>query len=214
MKRVRFFLATGHSEKSQGAAYHGTTEWQVTNEIVSNIKGSNFVIVPDGTIAQKVAFLEKYMQEGDIFIDLHLDAERSRTRRGSMIYFDHENDKGFDNASKIIKAYCDGSGQKLNSITSEFYSRFRYLGVISNGKKFKSQRFVLELGFLSNFDDLAFVRKHALKGIYAIDNEFNFSAIKALQKRIIALSRAARNYPRLKGFLNKMILKLKLMLKR
>jgi hypothetical protein len=164
-------------------------------------------MIPTGNIFKKVAYLIEEMQDGDIAIDIHLNAP-GKDNDGAMCYYLGGNDGSRLQATKILNNYCFGAKQKNNGVKPDTASRFKRLGFIRDLQKPELMRnaFIIELGFISNVEDLRDVRSNAQEGFKKIFEVFILGPErKRLADQIHRLKQAMANNPSLK---NKLMLTL------
>ena len=228
----------GYGEKKDPGAVadDGTTERSIAKAVCQNLvaelgeKAISIGIENDLTLSEKIIEVnaecnaQQLNFKNSLLISVHVDWRGASEGVGAYYYGDYRPSQHF---AQLVINEVSKIGSRIKKFNRpDTSSRFGRLGIIRDTRPLTM---LLEIGSLradSNQNDglellktergQRNIAKYAAVGIRkfanwqedAIDNEFNFSAIKALQKRIIALSRASRKYPRLKSFLNKMIKKL------
>ncbi len=71
------YVSAGHHEKAQGASYNGVTEYSLTTvwaDKIAKLLNDNAVRVPNGTLRQKVSFINDQAKPGDIAIEIHFNS--------------------------------------------------------------------------------------------------------------------------------------------
>jgi hypothetical protein len=198
------YLIVGHHSKIQGASYNGTSEWRAVNGIFRNVYMYSHVklILNGGSIAEKNKTINARMQPEDICIECHMNAP-GENNTGAMIYYHNDNPDARSMATRILDLYCKGASQRQTRVLSDTASRFKRLGMI-RGMKYRNRSFILELGFISNLEDLKFCKSNAHHGLnYLINNLTPRNEKLLLKQKIERLQQAIENNPPLADNLTK-----------
>lgn len=71
------YISSGHHEKAQGAKFNDVTEYHFTTEWADLLsKLIDCVRVPNGTLSNKVAFINDSAEKGDIAIEIHFNSAK------------------------------------------------------------------------------------------------------------------------------------------
>ena len=183
---MTIWISDGHDPKVQGASYNGATEWSFVDSVTDKIKGwSDLVVVPDGTLKQKVDWVNDRIQPGDIYIDIHLDLSK-----GSMIFTHPQSNRIV--ANKIIKAYTDFIGIRNKGSYPDWMSQHKSLYVCQWTKN--KSGYVLELGSIKDLEEFKIIQKFAYGGILQIYKVLCPGAQKdVLRKKLGEIRKAMNN---------------------
>lgn len=164
---MKLFLSVGHSGGKVGAAAWGTTEFSECEKIaraaaklISPIIGNNLIMVPiEFDIMERCAFINAQCAPDDIAIELHMDSGTTKSS-GCGLYYGNEKAKKI--ANQIMQNYKTEMGIPLRFFDKHTDSRFGQIGIV---KHTKCDTYLIELGFISNKDELELMRKKSSTAI-------------------------------------------------
>jgi DnaJ-class molecular chaperone len=182
----KLYISDGHNPKAQGACYNQWCEWSFVDSVTNKLKGwSDLVVVPDGTLKEKVDWVNDRIQPGDIYIDIHLDLSK-----GSMIFTHPQSNRII--ANKIIKAYTDFIGIRNKGSYPDWMSQHKSLYVCQWTKN--KSGYVLELGSIKDLEEFKIIQKFAYGGILQIYKVMCPNAQKdVLRKKLGEIRKAMNN---------------------
>lgn len=192
------YLSVGHSGNKVGAVANGTTEFQECAKIADAVvkqANSSIVLVPTTLdILPRIKWINEHAKESDVLIELHMDSA-SPTARGATVFYYAGSEVGQREGQRIGKLYSDATGIKLRGVLGDTNTRHGRLGIVRDTKPLA---FLVELGFISNVDDLALVREKAAKGVLAMFDSHKTE--EAPQDRIADWALDAFSRAQKKGF--------------
>ena len=206
---MKIYLSAGHNPRAKGASYHKTSEYEEISKILSTISHPDVVIVPTGSIQQKVKWVNRRMKAEDVCIEFHMDAPGESSY--STLFYYGGSKIAMDLGAKILAkytSYMDKSGR----LKADTTSRFGRLGIIRD-MKYKERCFLLELGFISNYVDLVRMQNYSSEAIYEIVNMLSPNTLKkSLQAKLRKMRVLLKKYPSIRSHCERLIQKLKKLL--
>lgn len=169
------FLSCGHNlgkntpfsiYRDSGATGNGTTEYAEVKKVVakvatSGIPGVRFVIVPEGlNLSQRIAYINKNSVDGDVCLEFHLDAGPA-TARGTSTWYMTGSKYAADKGKLFLAEYTNVTGLPSRHVRPDIENRLKRLAFVQDTKPLA---LLLELGFVTNSQDLGIIRE---KGAYA-----------------------------------------------
>lgn len=148
-------LSLGHGGGDGGARANGTTENAEVTKVAEQAQkilatqGVQIVLVPDGTLAQRIKWINSNKIE--MVIELHLDSAPGASGC-TLFYYDGFNQVR-DSGKPLLDTYSQYSGIKSRGMKPDSSTRHGRLGIIRDTKP---TAYLLELGFIQN--DLETVR--------------------------------------------------------
>lgn len=149
------------------------TEYDVVQSIIwdflskyPTVAGQKVIQIPTKlNITQRLKWLKANAVEGrDTVIELHMDAGIIGKSTGSMAYYRTGNHWAEDEVKQFMVGYSSASGIPTKRVVESKTSRFGKLGIIDDSNVFT---FLVEMGFITNVEDLKKVRKNGAKAIKA-----------------------------------------------
>jgi len=174
----RLFLDVGHGPGNgkhgmfdPGAGAFGRTEYGLALQVVREVErlgvpGTELVIAPDVALIDLVKYLNKEMTDGDVLFSIHLNSATSPLATGSEVLIAltspeirraqalvicrelHETLNIRDRGLKFDVESVKGAGRGLPILRNVF-----------------GPAFLLELGFISNTNDVMAIEAHGAKAI-------------------------------------------------
>lgn len=168
---MKLFISVGHSGGKVGAAAWGTTEFMECESISRSLErtlrplmGENLVMVPiEFDILPRCTFINAQATANDIAIELHMDSGTGKST-GCGIFYGEEHER--DLAEQIIEGYTSHINIPKRFVTVHTKSRFGRLGIIADTKKCTT--FLIELGFISNKEELAKMKAESASALISI----------------------------------------------
>jgi len=163
------YVSSGHSKFDSGAVANNTTEYKevkrICNDIVSYLKDSYEVKHIDDSLSSTISLLLGTMKVSDIAIECHLDSSlQNPTATGATLFYNATRPEDIQFGERFLNSYCTQMGMRNRGVLPDTKSRFGKLGFVRTGKSY-----LLELGFISNIEDLEKVRS---KGAISFTNAF------------------------------------------
>lgn len=162
------YIVAGHGGgNDKGAIANGTTEAAVNEEVlkqlISDYPGT-FEAVPFGLVLEdKIRWLQVRVKEGDEVLSLHMNAA-SPGAHGAEVYYLEGNKSARAYAEQYCEMYCEHTGLWNRGAKADSTTRHKRLGIIRDTKA-RNRAFLLEMGFLTNAEDLEAVQRKAVKAI-------------------------------------------------
>lgn len=174
MARKRLLLSTGHSGPGMdpGAVAGNITEHNTARAIVVAMKEILDFHVDVDTIlsgyklSEKIALVNK--KKPDFSIELHLDAGPKTAEGASIFFYDGEEEQK-KRAEKILDTYCKKTTIKKRKALGDTSSNHGRLGFV---RDIENESYLIELGFISNNEDLQLVQKYAAYALSVAILEF------------------------------------------
>lgn len=177
---VKIALSIGHNfalengkNPDEWAVSNGTTEAKTTQSIINALISGmcyeryEFVKIPEKlTIRQRQNWLKENAKNIDAFLELHLDSATAGAT-GSTVFYTAGYDWAKEQAIKFAEAYSRKLGLKNRWAKPDTATRHGQLGVLRSGSSAGIPSWLVELGFISNSDDLARIRRDGVAGIIA-----------------------------------------------
>lgn len=165
---MKVFISLGHGGEV-GAMANGTNEHAEVVAVANKIKQYlpvipfEVVFVPyEYNLEQRIKFVNQTGTKDDYLLELHMNASGSMRTRGSEVYYY----AGYPNlqmiAAKIAENYSVFSKTMNAGPKKDTEVRFGRLGIIRDTKPIA---FLIEMGYITNVDDLMLVRE---KSAYAV----------------------------------------------
>lgn len=164
-------VSVGHSGEV-GATANGTTEFAECNKIVNAVKeklalyenAPRVLYVPTNIkLTPRIAWINARVKPTDKLIEVHMDSGNVNSS-GSMAYFYGGSGESKEQADEILNVYCATTGIPNNQEKPDTQSRFNRLGIIRDTKCWA---WLLEMGFITNPNELAVMRAKAADGVVA-----------------------------------------------
>lgn len=160
-----FFLDAGHTQgKDPGACANGTTEHAEMAALVTRLgpiladQGFVVHILPFTlTLPQKIGYVNRRAAAEDLLLSLHLNSAGPKAT-GSEIYYYGGEDKSLAYARLLEKELEKESDLPVRGVYADTSTRFKRLGIIRDTLPWA---FLLEVGFITNAGDLAWVRERS-----------------------------------------------------
>lgn len=190
---MKVYLSAGHSGGEVGAVANGTNEEteckRIVEEAIEICQKAGFKTVykvpTDLKLASRINWINTNIPVGDtLVIDVHMNSA-SALAKGAEYYFFRGNDYAQRTASNQLKQWCKDTGIASRGIFPDTDTRHGRLGIIADTKPFV---LLLEMGFITNTDDLEKVRKKAAR---ALANQ----AILFLNDRLLSMGEEPRLVP-------------------
>jgi len=159
------YISIGHGshDTDPGACANGTTEYKECLRIGQHVTGyTDIKLVPVNlTLKERIQWVKTHLTPVDTVIELHMNAANP-VAQGSDIFYRTEDKASGQLAQRILHMYCRESGIRERMTLGDTQSRFGRLGII---RDVPCQAFLIELGFLTNENDLNIVRSKAEKAL-------------------------------------------------
>lgn len=164
-KQGNLYVAIGHGNygSDPGACANGTTEYKECLRIGQHVTGyTDIKLVPINlSLKERIQWVRKNLTPLDTLIELHMNAA-APAAQGSDIFYRTEDKNAGQLAQRILHMYCRESGIKERLVIGDTNSRHGRLGII---RDVQCQSFLIELGFLTNENDLNSVRAKAERAL-------------------------------------------------
>lgn len=162
------YLSAGHATNDPGAVSNNTTEFTVTKTIAETLWSRNktmIKLVPVGiTLKQRIGWLNTHSTSNDFLIELHMNSG-NEVAHGAEMYFRANSESDRQLAQKYIDSYCDSSKIWNRGVHADTSTRHKRLGIL---RDVKPRGLLLEMGFITNLEDLELVLKNAVNGLEAM----------------------------------------------
>lgn len=155
--------------EDKGASGNGTTEFDVTKAIIDEvvrigIPGVNIVKVPELlNLEERIKWVNgqfaKYPEP--LAMEFHLDSA-SALAKGASVWYNDTNQYTMGEGKKFLAKYTEVTGLTSRHVNSDKTNRLGDLGFVS---EIKCASLLVELGFISNKDELWAIRS---KGVDAV----------------------------------------------
>lgn len=165
------FLSVGHSGEI-GAVANGTSEFAEGSKIMNEVKEllKLYVNAPEVTyvpinikLTPRIAWINARAKPTDKMIEIHMDSGNANSS-GAMAYFYGGNGESKEQANEILNVYCAVTGIPNAQEKPDTQSRFKRLGIIRDTKCWA---WLLEMGFITNPNELNVMRAKAASGVVA-----------------------------------------------
>jgi len=162
---MAIFISIGHGShgKDPGAVANSTTEYNECLSIMHELQkiSSGFILVPVNlTLVERIRWVKQNTSIADHLIELHMNSANGADG-ADIFYKAGDRDAGIF-AQKILKRYSFESKVRERSVTGDTSSRHGRLGII---RDVPCTAFLLEMGFVSNIEDIKKVRDGAAKAL-------------------------------------------------
>lgn len=155
--------------EDKGASGNGTTEFDVTKAIIDEvirvgIPGVNIVKVPELlNLEERIKWINntftKYPEP--FAMEIHLDSAGA-TATGASVWYNDDNQYTKNEGKKFLAMYTNITGLPSRHVNSDRTNRLGNLGFVS---QLKCACLLVELGFISNPNELATIKS---KGVEAV----------------------------------------------
>lgn len=175
-------LSLTHSEDTGAVANEAVEHYECeilvdkASKILSN-DGYNVIVCPFNlNLTEKINWLNKYFPADSVVISVHLNGFRDVKASGSEVWIHNNEERKFSMAGKISETLSRTLETKNRGVKVDSTCRFGMLGILRT-KVMDS--FLLELGFITNKEDLEKVRnKGATAVAYASSLAWNYDIQK------------------------------------
>lgn len=158
-----FFLDAGHTQgKDPGACANGTTEHAEVAALVTRLapllaeRGFTVHVLPFTlTLSQKIGYVNRRAVAEDLLLSLHLNSAGPKAS-GSEIYYYGGEDRSLAYARLLEKELGKERDLPVRGVYADTSTRFKRLGIIRDTLPWA---FLLEVAFITNAGDLAWVRE-------------------------------------------------------
>lgn len=163
------FLSVGHSGGEVGAVAHGTTEFaeceRIGRTVASTINNAStntpVVFVPTTLkLASRLNWIKHNISAHDLLLELHMDSA-SPSANGATAFYRDGNMEAKSYAQKVIDAYTASSEIRSRGVKPDTNTRHGSLGIC----RVHPTACLLELGFLSNKEDLEKMRERSAEAL-------------------------------------------------
>lgn len=162
------YITAGHSSTDPGAVANGTTEHTVVKGIAERLVQRNsktLKLVPIGPgLRERIAWINTHTHKDDLLISLHMNSANPLAH-GAEIFYQGGSESDKQEASRYIKIYSNKTELWNRGAKTDYSTRHGRLGIIRDTKP---RAFLIELGFISNMEDLVIVRNTAVAGLEAM----------------------------------------------
>lgn len=177
---IKIALAIGHNfalqngrTPDEGASGNGTTEAKLTQGVINALVSGmcyqkyEFIKVPEKlTIQQRGQWIRDNKNTIDAFFEFHLDSA-SPSATGSTVFYTQGYDWAKEQAGKFATAYANHVWLRNRGAKPDTATRHGQLGILRAGSGAGIFSLLIELGFISNANDLKKIRRDAVGGIIA-----------------------------------------------
>lgn len=166
MQKIAFGIGHNFAKWDKGASGNGTTEADVTKMIIDTIikrgiSGFQVVKCPEGLdIPGRNKWVNSQVNLSAYF-ELHLDSATPQAT-GCCVYYVGGNEWAKNEAIQYQRAYTTVTGLHSRWVNADTTNRWGRLGAIRDNNVFS---LLMELGFISNSEDLAIIRAKGIDGI-------------------------------------------------
>jgi len=172
----KFWIGLGHGGGDSGAvavyASKQFEEFTVSCAVLERAKqiinqqGLDVGYIPkDMKLATKrIPWIKQNIPATDTIIELHMNSGGA-TVSGAEMYYKAGSETDRIQSDKFIKAYTRATGQKNRGSKLDTSTRFKRLGII---RDVPCHSFLIEMGFISNKEDLEVVQTKAALGLINI----------------------------------------------
>lgn len=173
------FLSVGHNWgpkvaggiPDQGAVANGTTEAIECKAVVDavirrGVPGIALVRVPEGlNLPQRIAWINARLPKSSepFALEFHMDAGPS-TAVGASVWYNDDNSYTMNEGKQFLAEYTRVTGLTSRHVNSDRTDRLGNLGFVSDTK---CASLLIELGFITNRNELATVRAKAVDAVIA-----------------------------------------------
>jgi len=138
------------------------SEFRYAKKICSEIVWDKYVFVPEGlNLNQRIKWINDRVVDGDMCIELHMDAASAQAEWCSTWYMSGSN-YAKDRATTFQREYTRITGIKWRWVKWDLENRWGRLAFVRDTK---CPAFLLEMGFITNDGDRDKVWKKAAQGI-------------------------------------------------
>lgn len=159
------YLIAGHHDNDSGAVAHGLKEADLTKRVrdltydaIKRIRPKQMVTRDDDkdTLSQVISKISPKIQENDLLIDFHYNSASSTATGVECVVSDYASKYSIDTATYICNIVSNISGLKNRGVKREKDTPRKKLGIL----RMKGGTVVVELGFISNLNDVQSIDKH------------------------------------------------------
>jgi len=166
------YIGAGHGGKNKrgvidyGAFGNNTNEFlecsKIVEEMLNKYKGRISVVKQRTDLRSRIKWINDNLKSDDTYFELHLNAAGSSLAHGAEVFYRAANNEYKVQATEYAHLYTKKMGLWNRGAKPDTQTRFKRLGVI---RDVKCKSFLVELGFISNKDDLMIVRSQAVNGL-------------------------------------------------
>lgn len=165
------FLDAGHTEgRDPGAIANSTTEHAEMAKLINGLAakllqaGVAVQVIPYHLLLiEKIAYVNARTGAEDLLVSFHMNAAGNAKARGLEVYFYGGSGESREKAHEIAGELAHKLGLKLRGVFPDTKTRHGRLGIIRDTKPWA---FLVEIGFLTNKEDLEIVREKGVEGVY------------------------------------------------
>lgn len=170
------YLKKAHSGGEVGAVANGTTEFQVSSFIIGKVieefklykNAPEIRVVPENLgLTKAIEWINKNAKSGDYVLEYHLDSA-GKESTGTFAFYYGGNESSRIKAERMMEVYKKSTGIPANRkglVQSDITSRFGRIGIVRDTKSVKKNAFLIEMGYITNANELEIVRKKAARAI-------------------------------------------------
>lgn len=162
------YISIGHSGNQIGAVANGAIEYNVCEkighkvvEILNAKKLPSKVVDTSLKLTPRIEFINKIATAEDVLIELHMDSA-SPSARGATVFYYTGDTKSQKMADLLADKYCSVTGIKKRASLGDTQNRHGRLAIVRDTKP---RAFLIELGFISNVQDLKIVQEKAVDAL-------------------------------------------------
>lgn len=181
--KTKIIINAGHWQNDSGVVVGNYIERDIVKNIRNELKLllPNAIYVPDElNLRQSIDWVNEKANPDDIAIDIHLNANKNKTIRGTECYF-YKNKELAENLSKQV------SGELGIPNRGAIPDTKTWLGSLGWVRQLKCHSVVLECGYMTNTLDLDIILKHQKEIARAIYELLTYSDTDKLKKENIEL---------------------------
>lgn len=163
-----FYISIGHSGGDVGAVANGAIEFNVCEKIGNKVveilnakKLPSKVVDPSLKLSPRIQLINKIATAEDVLIELHMDSA-SPSARGATVFYYTGDTKSQKMADLLADKYCSVTGIKKRASLGDTQNRHGRLAIVRDTKP---RAFLIELGFISNVEDLKIVQEKAVDAL-------------------------------------------------
>jgi hypothetical protein len=157
---MKLLLSIGHGGGDGGAVYNGTSEHREAQAVAQQALRLvepflSVQIVPDGTLAQRIKWINQ--QSAELVVELHLNSGVGAS--GAEVYY-IDGTSAKTPATQFSKVYSEATGLKDRGAKPDTATRHKRLGILRDTRPLA---FLIELGFIQT--DLGTIRTMGAIGV-------------------------------------------------